>query len=175
MSDQPNEPPPGNSAPDAPNSPPESPSWGTPPSPYASPSPYSPQSPYVTPEAAGPTAPNPTSPPGGYETASPRPYSGSSAGSWRLYPEGSQAVLAFVFGIIGLIAFQPLAPFAWVIANREIRGVDAGRRNPSNRGLAVAGKIMGIIGTIFLILGIVIFVVVIILVARAATSSSTST
>jgi hypothetical protein len=171
MSEPSNDETPGRS-PDPSSSPQQPPSWGTPASPYGSPQP---PPPYATPEAAGPTAPYPTSPPGGHEGAAPGAYTGSSVGPWGLYPEGSQAVLAFVLGIIGLLVFQPLAPFAWVIANREIRGVDAGRRNPSNRGLAVAGKVMGIIGTIFLILGIIIFVVVIILIVHAATSSSTST
>jgi hypothetical protein len=175
MSDQSNDRPRGSSAPDASNSPQQTPAWGTPappPSPHASPQPHPSHSPHATPEAGGPTAPYPTSPPGGYQTASPGPYPDSSAGPWGLYPEGSQAVLAFVLGILGVLVFQPLAPFAWVIADREIRAVDAGLRNPSNRGLAVVGKIMGIIGTIFLILGIVILVVVIILLMRAWTSSS---
>jgi hypothetical protein len=162
MSDQPHDRPPGSSAPDEPTAPQASPTWGTPPSPYPAP------------EAGGPTAPYPAFPPGGYDTPSPGPYPGGS-GHWGLYPEGSQAVLAFVLGIIGLVVFQPLAPFAWVIANREIRGVDAGRRNPSNRGLAVAGKVMGIIGTIFLILGIIFFAAVILSIVRASTSSTTST
>ncbi|HVN11846.1 MAG TPA: DUF4190 domain-containing protein [Kineosporiaceae bacterium] len=88
------------------------------------------------------------------------------------YPEASQTVLAFVLGVIGLVVIQLVAPFAWVISNRELRGIDAGRRDPSNRGLAVAGKVMGIIGTVLLAIGVVVLVLAIILVVAASTSSS---
>jgi TRAP-type C4-dicarboxylate transport system permease small subunit len=117
--------------------------------------------------------PYPAAPPPGYEQVPPGAYPSSSAG-WGLYPESSQAVLALVLGLIGVFVFQLVAPFAWVVANREIRGIDAGRREPSNRGLAVAGKILGIIGTILLIIGVVFLVIVIAIFVGAATTSSTA-
>jgi TRAP-type C4-dicarboxylate transport system permease small subunit len=76
-----------------------------------------------------------------------------------MYPEPSQAVLALVLGIVGMVAFQLVAPFAWVVSHREIQAIDQGRRNPVNRGLAVVGKITGIIGTILLALGVLIVIV----------------
>ena len=72
--------------------------------------------------------------------------------------EPSQAVLALVLGLVGVFVFQVVAPFAWVIANREITAIDAGRRNPNDRGMAVAGKVLGIIGTVLLVL-FVLFVI----------------
>lgn len=92
-----------------------------------------------------------------------------------MYPEPSQGVLALILGIIGLVVFQPVAPFAWVIGNREVRGVDAGRRNPANRGLGVAGKVLGIIGTVILVLEVVILAVAIVVLVATGTSSSTTT
>lgn len=88
------------------------------------------------------------------------------------YAEASQGVLALVLGIIGLFVIQLVAPFAWVVSNRELRGIEAGRRDPANRGLAVAGKVMGIIGTVLLAIGIVVLVVGIIVLVAAATSSN---
>jgi hypothetical protein len=88
------------------------------------------------------------------------------------YPEPSQGALALVLGIIGLFVIQLVAPFAWVVSNRELRGIDAGRRDPTNRGLAVAGKVMGIIGTVLLVIGIVIFIVAIIVLVSFSRSSS---
>jgi hypothetical protein len=70
-------------------------------------------------------------------------------------------VLALVLGIVSLILCQILAPFAWSIGNAEIRAIDAGRRPPENRSLANAGRILGIIGTVLLGLGIVILLLVI--------------
>jgi hypothetical protein len=74
--------------------------------------------------------------------------------------EPSQAVLALVLGIIGVFVFQVVAPAAWVIGNREIQAIDAGRRNSEDRGVAVAGKILGIIGTVILALIVLFFVLV---------------
>ncbi len=72
------------------------------------------------------------------------------------YAEDSQATVALVLGILGLVICNILAPFAWVIGNNEVNAIDAGRRNPSNRGMAQAGKILGIIGTVLLIIGVLI-------------------
>ena len=61
---------------------------------------------------------------------------------------------ALVLGIIGLVLFQPLAPLAWHLGakgQREAR-LDPNRWRAS--GTLAAGKILGIIGTVFLGLGI---------------------
>lgn len=73
------------------------------------------------------------------------------------YPESSQATTALVLGILSLICLPILGPIAWVIANGEIRAIDEGRRDPANRGSAVAGKVLGIIGTVFIVLAVVAF------------------
>ena len=99
----------------------------------------------------------------GYGTA---PYPGEAG----MYREPSQAVLALVVALVGLVAFQIISPVAWVLANREIEGIDQGRRNPANRGMAVAAKVCGIIGTVLLIVGVLIMVIV--LVGLFAVSSS---
>ena len=41
-----------------------------------------------------------------------------------------------------------LAPIAWVMANKELQGIAAGRRDPSSQGMAKAAQVLGIIGTI---------------------------
>jgi hypothetical protein len=72
--------------------------------------------------------------------------------------EPSQAVLALVLGIVGVFVFQLVAPVAWVIGSRELQAIDAGRRNPNDRGVALAGKILGIVGTVILGLIVLFFV-----------------
>lgn len=74
------------------------------------------------------------------------------------YPESSQATTALVLGILGIVICGVLAPFAWNIGNKELAAIDAGRRDPSNRGTANAGRILGIIGTVLLGIGLVLFV-----------------
>ena len=71
-----------------------------------------------------------------------------------MYPENSQAGLSLVFSLIGLI-FPILSPIGWYFAQKEITGIDSGRRDPSNRGNATAGKVLGIIGTILLVITII--------------------
>ncbi len=72
------------------------------------------------------------------------------------YPEASQATTVLVLGILGIIICGVLAPFAWVMGNRELEAIDAGRRPPENRGTANAGRILGIIGSVLLGLGIIV-------------------
>lgn len=72
------------------------------------------------------------------------------------YPEQSKATTVLVLGILGIVICSVLAPIAWYMGNEEVRSIDAGRRDPSNRGTANAGRILGIVGTVFLGIGIVI-------------------
>lgn len=71
------------------------------------------------------------------------------------YPEPSQATTALVLGIIGLPFLCGLvAPFAWYIGQKELNAIDSGMRDPVNRSTAQAGKVLGIVGTVFLGIGV---------------------
>lgn len=74
------------------------------------------------------------------------------------YPEQSQATTILVLGILGIICCGPLGIVAWVMGNNELAAIEAGRRTPENRSTANAGRIMGIVGTVLLALGIFLFV-----------------
>jgi hypothetical protein len=66
----------------------------------------------------------------------------------------SRAVTALVLGILGLTCCGIMAPIAWILGSKELKDIIAGLASPEGKGYATAGKILGIIGTIFLILGI---------------------
>jgi hypothetical protein len=85
------------------------------------------------------------------------------------YPEASQATTVLVLGIIGIVLCQFLGPVAWVMGNNELAAIDAGRRAPENRGTANAGRILGIISTVLLAIGVLL---IILLVAGAFTFST---
>ncbi|MCW2799647.1 MAG: hypothetical protein JWQ70_1119 [Aeromicrobium sp.] len=75
-------------------------------------------------------------------------------------PKHPQATTAMILGIVGLTgvlccvtAFA--APFAWWFGAKAVREIDASPAMYSGRSEASAGKIMGIIGTALMILGIV--------------------
>ena len=73
----------------------------------------------------------------------------------QYYQEDSQATTVLVLGILALVLCQVLGPIAWVMGNKELAGIDAGLRPPQNRGTAQAGRILGIISTIILIISVV--------------------
>jgi hypothetical protein len=58
------------------------------------------------------------------------------------------------------------------MGNRAIREIDANPAAYSNRGTVNAGRICGIIGTIFLVLGVVLWIV---LIAAGVLSSNSTT
>lgn len=77
------------------------------------------------------------------------------------YPEPSQATTALVLGILGIICCQLLGIAAWIMANKEIEGIRSGRRNPANEGTATAARILGIIGTVLIGIGLVLGVLLV--------------
>jgi hypothetical protein len=104
--------------------------------------------PPVFPPVDEPANPPPPPPP-----SAPVPPAGVTAG---MYPEASQATMILVLGILSIVFCQVLGPFAWVMGNKELEAIDAGRRPPENRSNANAGRITGIIGTVLLGLGLLV-------------------
>ncbi|HLV90874.1 MAG: hypothetical protein J5I28_02770 [Acidimicrobiales bacterium] len=78
----------------------------------------------------------------------------------RGYPEPSQASTALALGIIGLFA-QILAPFAWVMAQREITAIQEGRRDPVNLQTAQTARILGIVGCCVAVVGVIVIVILV--------------
>jgi hypothetical protein len=83
-----------------------------------------------------------------------------------------RATLILVLGILGLIICQPLGIFAWIMGNGDLKQIDAGTMDSSGRSLTNAGRILGMIATILMILGLVLFVVLFFLGALGAAVSA---
>ena len=66
----------------------------------------------------------------------------------------SRATTALVLGILGFLCCQLCAPFAWYYGNLEVKAIKAGTSAATNQGFAMAGMILGIIGTIFLLFAV---------------------
>jgi ABC-type Fe3+ transport system permease subunit len=75
------------------------------------------------------------------------------------YPEASQASTALVLSIVGLVCCQVLGIVAWIMANNELEAIKAGRRNPANEGTASAARIIGIVATVLLCVGVVLLII----------------
>ncbi len=121
--------------------------------------------------------PQQSPPPGQVPGAQPPPGAYPPAGHYAppgQYPPGAygyqpvyvpakhpQATLAMVLGIVGLTSVMcyitaVVAPFAWWVGAKAVREIDAEPTRYSGRGEAMAGKIMGIIGTVLLVLGLLL-------------------
>ena len=74
-------------------------------------------------------------------------------------PNAGGAVASLVLGILGIIVCPICGPIAWSLGHGAEREVDASGGTLSGRGIATAGKVLGIIGTVWLAV-IVLFVVV---------------
>lgn len=66
----------------------------------------------------------------------------------------TQAITALVLGILGVLCCHPLAPVAWYLGSTEVGAIRQGRASVAGEGFAMAGKILGIIGTVILGLGL---------------------
>jgi hypothetical protein len=62
----------------------------------------------------------------------------------------SQAVTAFVLGLLSLLCCPLLGPVAWFLGKQEAEAIAQGRSSVTGEGIAKAGFILGILGTIYL-------------------------
>ena len=142
-----------------------------------------PQNPYAAPQAPYQPPPNPYPQPGSFDQYAPaepygaQPYGAYPPGYGAGLPEEPSATTAMVLGIIGLVGIAfcggitlVLSPFAWAIGRKSVREIDANPGRYGGRDKANAGKIMGIIGTVFLLIGIIAIVGIIALIAAVPDS-----
>lgn len=70
-------------------------------------------------------------------------------------PNEPRATTAMVLGILGLAVCGVIAPFAWAIGSSSLANIRASGGRLGGEGMAKAGHIMGIIGTIILGLAVI--------------------
>ncbi len=79
------------------------------------------------------------------------------------YPQNHpNAALILVLGILGLVLCAPVGVVAWVMGGTAIKEIDSSGAFYANRGTVQAGRVLGIIATILLIIqvaALVFFVV----------------
>jgi uncharacterized membrane protein YjgN (DUF898 family) len=105
-----------------------------------------------------------------YGTPPPNPYGPPPVGFGA--PEHPQATTVLILGILGLVLCQVLSPIAWVMGNRVVREIDAAGGQLGGRSHANAGRILGIVGTALIGLGILFAVVALAFILIAAAGSS---
>lgn len=83
------------------------------------------------------------------------------------HPRGTTVL---VLGVLSVVVLPILGPFAWAMGQAAIKEVDSSGVPAANRSMLVGGMITGIIGTVFLVVGMLWFLAV---VGLFATSVST--
>lgn len=63
----------------------------------------------------------------------------------------SQAVTALVLGILSLACCPVLGPIAWYMGYQERKAIRERRAPLSGEGLALAGVVLGILGSLYLV------------------------
>jgi hypothetical protein len=116
----------------------------------------------------------PYSQPGQAQPGQPQPGYAQGSYGYVAAPDHPKATISLVLGILGLVACQVISPFAWVIGKRTVGEIDASQGRLGGRGSAQAGYILGIIGTVLLGLGLLVFVVWLVFVVLAIGTASTN-
>lgn len=73
--------------------------------------------------------------------------------SKNLAPHRGGLILAL--GIVSLVVCQLLGVAPWVMGKADLQEMEAGRMDPSGRGLTEAGKILGILSVVLTVIGLV--------------------
>jgi len=82
-----------------------------------------------------------------------------------------RGAMILVFGILSWIICFIFGIFAWVMGSTDLAEMDAGRMDPSGRGLTQAGKLLGMIHIGVMIVGAVLGLLFLIISGLAAGAS----
>lgn len=77
-------------------------------------------------------------------------------------PQASGAAPALVLGILSIVLCPLCGPFAWALGRRAEQEARSSGGHMGGAGIATAGKILGMIGTVFLVLAVLFLVLVIV-------------
>ncbi|WP_227997460.1 DUF4190 domain-containing protein [Nocardia australiensis] len=103
----------------------------------------------------------------------PPPQYGYSPYGYGPPQDHSQATTILILGILGLVFCQILGPFAWVMGRKALNEIDASNGTIGGRSNVMIGYVCGIISSVLIIIGIVVFVAAIVIGVVAGSSSST--
>ena len=85
-----------------------------------------------------------------------------------------RATLILVFGVLSLIVCAPLGIFAWIMGNADLKEIAAGTMDPAGKDRTKIGRILGMIGTALLVIGIVVTILMMILGGLGAVAGASS-
>lgn len=137
---------------------------------YPPPSPGGPP-PYGQPGAYPPQDGFPHPPPPGMPAGQqPVPIRYAYPAAW--VPEHPKATTVLILGILSIVVFPPLGPFAWAMGNTALREIQESRGAIGGESNVNAGRVCGIIGSVFLILVVAYIVFIVLLFTSLASSTN---
>lgn len=77
----------------------------------------------------------------------------------RRYQEEHRGTMILIFGILGLVVCGLFAPIAWIMGSADLAKMRSGTMDNLGYGSTQAGYVLGIIGTVFIVLGLLFFCV----------------
>jgi hypothetical protein len=113
-------------------------------------------------------------PPGYQQPQQPAPWQAAPQAPLQYAPDHPKATTSLVLGILSVVVCGVLGPFAWSIGKRTVNEIDASGGRLGGRGSAQAGYVLGIVGTVFLALGVLYLVVLLVIFAGGIISTSTN-
>jgi hypothetical protein len=72
-----------------------------------------------------------------------------------------RGTLILVLAILGFVLCGFLGPVAWIMGNNDLREMRAGRMDPEGEGLTQAGRIIGIITSVLMLLSCCVGILVV--------------
>lgn len=102
----------------------------------------------------------------------PPPPSGPAGGVPPKHPKATQVL---ILGILGLVCCSILAPFAWIQGKNVHAEIQANPAQYSGESEANIGKILGIVGTVLLVISLIATVLWLIFAVILAASTTTTT
>ena len=96
-------------------------------------------------------------------------------------PAHPQSTLAMVLGLVGLVGAVfacgltlVVSPFAWAIGRRSLREIEASQGRLGGESSARTGMILGIVGTVLLVIAILVLIAFVVLLVAGTTTSGSS-
>ncbi|WP_220793378.1 DUF4190 domain-containing protein [Nocardioides stalactiti] len=97
-------------------------------------------------------------------------YSATGAPMW--VPDHPKATTVLILGILGMAVCQILAPVAWVMGSRVKKEIEASGGRYAGSSQVTVGWILGIVGTVLMILGLLFFILYLVVVVIAIGASA---
>jgi hypothetical protein len=69
------------------------------------------------------------------------------------------------FGLLGILLFAPLGIVAWILGSKDLNAMGSGNMDSSGEGMTTAGKVLGIIATVLMVIGLLVATAVLAVIA----------